>query len=89
MVLCENCLYNMGANVPEGHFCSLGGLVVFNLGCSNGVNKGKTNRDTVNGMTNEEFANWFWWMLGYTKGYTDSHEALIQWLDKVPEGVKR
>lgn len=42
----------------------------------------KTNADKIRAMTDEEIAEWFWWMLDYTKNYTDSRLALIDWLKK-------
>lgn len=42
----------------------------------------KTNGDLVRSKTNEELLDWFWWMLKYVQGYTDSVVALKDWLDK-------
>lgn len=39
-----------------------------------------TNADSVRSMNDEELAEWFWWMLKYVQGYTDSRCALRDWL---------
>ena len=39
-----------------------------------------TNADRIRAMTDEELAEWYWWMLHYVKGYTDSRAALREWL---------
>ena len=39
-----------------------------------------TNYDRVMSKTPEELAEWFWWMLKYVQGYTDSRCALLDWL---------
>ena len=39
-----------------------------------------TNADRVRSMTDEELAEWYWWMLKYVQFYTDSRIALIDWL---------
>lgn len=41
---------------------------------------GKTNADRIRAMTDEELAEWYWWMLRYVQGYTDSRVALLDWL---------
>ena len=41
-----------------------------------------TNGDIVRTKTNEELNEWFWWMLKYVRGYTDSRVALIDWLNQ-------
>ncbi len=51
----------------------------------NGIIKGhmeliKTNADRIRNMTDEELAEWYWWMLRYVQGYTDSRLALSEWL---------
>ncbi len=40
----------------------------------------KTNGDKVRSMTDDELAEWYWWMLHYVQGYTDSRVALREWL---------
>lgn len=40
----------------------------------------KTNADRVRRMTDEEINEWFWWMLKYSRGYTDSRVAVLEWL---------
>lgn len=40
----------------------------------------KSNADYVRSMTDEELAEWYWWMLHYVQGYTDSRIALREWL---------
>lgn len=40
----------------------------------------KTNIDRVHAMNAEELAEWYWWMLRYVQGYTDSRVALLDWL---------
>ena len=40
----------------------------------------KSNADYVRSMTDEELAEWYWWMLHYVQGYTDSRVALREWL---------
>ena len=40
----------------------------------------QTNADRVRAMTDEELAEWYWWMLRYVQGYTDSRVALLDWL---------
>ena len=42
--------------------------------------KPKTNADRIRSMTDEELAEWYWWMLSYVQGYTDSKLALSKWL---------
>lgn len=42
--------------------------------------KSYTNADKVRDMSDMELSEWFWWMLDYTRGYTDSKLALIDWL---------
>ena len=42
--------------------------------------KPKTNADYVRSMTDDELAEWYWWMLHYVQGYTDSRVALREWL---------
>ena len=39
-----------------------------------------TNADRVRSMTDKELAEWYWWMLHYVQGYTDSRVALREWL---------
>ena len=39
-----------------------------------------TNADKTRAMTDEELAEWFWWMLNYVRGATDSKMALLDWL---------
>lgn len=39
-----------------------------------------TNADRVRAMTDEELAEWYWRMLHYIQGYTDSRVALREWL---------
>lgn len=39
-----------------------------------------TNADHVRSMTDNELAEWYWWMLHYVQGYTDSRVALREWL---------
>lgn len=46
------------------------------------MNETMTNADRIRAWTDEEIADWFWWMLDYTKNYTDSRLALIDWLKK-------
>ena len=41
-----------------------------------------TNGDIVRLMTNEEISEWFWGILNYTRWYTDSRLALIDWLNR-------
>lgn len=43
----------------------------------------KTNADRIRAMTDEELAEWYWWMLKYVQGYTDSRVALRDWLKVV------
>ena len=40
----------------------------------------KTNADHVRAMSDEELVEWYWWMLHYVQGYTDSRVALHEWL---------
>ena len=40
----------------------------------------QSNADYVRSMTDEELAEWYWWMLHYVQGYTDSRVALREWL---------
>jgi hypothetical protein len=40
------------------------------------------NGDNVRSMTNEQLAEWYWWMLKYVQNYTDSRIALIDWLNE-------
>jgi len=40
----------------------------------------QTNADRIRSMTDEEIAEWYWWMLRYVQGYTDSRLALSEWL---------
>ncbi len=40
----------------------------------------RTNADKIRAMTDEELAEWYWWMLKYVQGYTDSRVALLDWL---------
>lgn len=42
----------------------------------------QTNADRIRAMSDEEISEWFWWMLDYTKQYTDSRLALRDWLKK-------
>jgi len=42
--------------------------------------KPATNYDRVIAMTPEGLEDWFWWMLKYVQGYTDSRLALLDWL---------
>ena len=49
------------------------------------INNVKTNADRIRAMSDEEISEWFWWMLDYTKCYTDSRLALIAWLKKEVE----
>lgn len=44
-----------------------------------------TNADKVRAMTDEELADWYWWMLKYVQGYTDSRVALLDWLKQLVE----
>lgn len=39
-----------------------------------------TNADRIRAMTDDELAEWYWWMLRYVQGYTDSRVALREWL---------
>lgn len=39
-----------------------------------------TNADMVRQMTDDEINEWYWWMLHYVQGYTDSRIALREWL---------
>lgn len=39
-----------------------------------------TNADRIRSMTDEELAEWYWWMLKYLRGFTDSVAALRAWL---------
>lgn len=39
-----------------------------------------TNADRIRAMTDEELAEWYWWMLNYVRGATDSRTALLDWL---------
>ena len=41
-----------------------------------------TNGDLVRLMNNKELNEWYWGMLKYTQGYTDSRQALLEWLEK-------
>ena len=45
----------------------------------------QTNADRIRQMTDEELAEWYWWMLKYVQGYTDSRIALIDWLKQEVE----
>ena len=47
---------------------------------SYGLGDPMTNGDKVRAMTDEEISEWFWWMLDYSKCYTDSRIALSDWL---------
>ena len=47
--------------------------------------KPKTNADRIRSMTDEEIADWYWWMLKHVQGYTDSRLALSEWLKKEAE----
>lgn len=40
----------------------------------------KTNADGVRAMNDEQLSEWFWKMLDYTRGFTDSRIALREWL---------
>lgn len=42
--------------------------------------KPNTNADRIRAMTDEELAEWYWWMLNYVRGATDSRTALLDWL---------
>ena len=42
--------------------------------------KNFTNADYVRTMTDDELVEWYWWMLHYVQGYTDSRVALREWL---------
>lgn len=42
--------------------------------------KPKTNADYVRQMNDDEISEWYWWMLHYVQGYTDSRVALREWL---------
>ena len=42
--------------------------------------KPKTNADYVRQMDDDEISEWYWWMLHYVQGYTDSRIALREWL---------
>ena len=44
------------------------------------ASKPQTNADRIRSMTDEELAEWYWWMLRYVQGYTDSRVALLDWL---------
>lgn len=49
--------------------------------CDNGNQfKPMTNADKLRSMTDEELAEWYWWMLEYLNWYTDSRAALRDWL---------
>lgn len=49
-----------------------------------------TNYDRVMSKTLEDLAEWFWWMLRYVQGYTDSRVALLDWLrQEVPDDKQR
>ena len=52
--------------------------------CVQGPCEGETpsNADRIRQMTDEELAEWYWWMLKYVQGYTDSRCALLDWLRK-------
>ena len=39
-----------------------------------------TNADYVRQLTDDEISQWYWWMLHYVQGYTDSRIALREWL---------
>lgn len=39
-----------------------------------------THYDLLRTMSLEEIAEWYWWMLRYVQGYTDSRVALVDWL---------
>lgn len=45
--------------------------------------RGKTNYEIVISKNPEELAEWFWWMLNYVQGYTDSRIALLDWLNQI------
>lgn len=42
----------------------------------------RTNGDKVRAMNDEQLNDWFWEMLDYTRGFTDSRIALKEWLKK-------
>lgn len=48
--------------------------------CSSFKPKPFTNADRVRSMTDDELVEWYWWMLRYIQGYTDSYIALREWL---------
>lgn len=39
-----------------------------------------TNADRIRSMTDDELAEWYWWMLYYVQSYTNSWVALRTWL---------
>ena len=45
----------------------------------------KTHGDLVREMSDEELSAWFWRMLKYTQGFTDSRCALEDWLKSTVE----
>ena len=77
--------HDMNARIP---YCKLDPtnpydqVIKCNL-CKNYHSKWRpTNADKVREMNDKELNDWFWWMLNYTQGYTDSRIALREWLKK-------
>ena len=67
---CESC---------ENENCTGKGLKSTVYKCG-GYKHKQTNADRIRAMTDEELAEWYWWMLRYVQGYTDSRVALLDWL---------
>ena len=81
IVYCKDCVYRKETNLPnDAYYCERLNMHTGLLGCENGIAKVKTNADRIRSMTDEELAEWYWWMLRYVQGYTDSKLALSEWL---------
>ena len=85
VVRCKDCKHCTPFYWDKGlcHLWAENGIDVFLDGfCNYGTKMAeyKTNADRVRNMTDEEINEWFWWMLKYSRGYTDSRMAVLEWL---------
>ena len=68
--------------------CSMGDLCKYphrggdcDRWCTYNTKKVKSNLDLIREMDSKEFGETFFWLLSFIKNYTDSREALFEFLD--------
>lgn len=70
--------------ICENENCCWQGLPAIEKVCD-GYKHTTTHADRVRAMSDDELEEWFWWMLKYVQGYTDSRCALRDWLKQKAE----